>query len=63
MTLDGLVFDNSFFSPFLVTVGFVRAKVSVLPHISDDVVMHEVVKWGVFEFIGHRCMKNWMVLY
>ena len=33
-------------------VVFVREKASVLPHISDEVVMHVVVKGKVFECIG-----------
>ena len=43
---DRIMFDNLFFSPFVV--GFVRAKASISPHISDVVVMHVVVKVGVF---------------
>ena len=55
-----LMFHNLFFSPFVV--GFVRAKASVRPHILDVVVMYDVVKGGVFEFIGRRFTKNCMVL-
>ena len=43
-------------------VGYVSAKVYVHPHIYDVVVMYVVVKGGVFEFIGRRHTKNWMVL-
>ena len=51
------------FSPFVVTVGYVRAKSSVRPHTSNDVVMHEVFKWNVFYFIGLGHTKNYIVLY
>ena len=61
VTLDGLMFDIFFCSLFLVTVGFVRTKVYVRPHIFDDVVMHEVVKGGIFKFIGRICTNNCMV--
>ena len=60
--LDGLMFDYLLFSPFSVTVVFVRAYVSVHPHISYVVAMHVSVKGYVFEFIGRRRMNNWMVL-
>ena len=60
MTLDGLIFDHSTFSPFVVE--FLRAKASVRPHISDVVLMHELVKGNVFEFIGRKLMKKWKVL-
>ena len=56
------MFDHLSFYPFAVTVGFVRAKTSVRPRISDDVIMHEVVEGGVFEFLGHGRTKNWVVL-
>ena len=46
------MFDHSLSSPFSIMVGFVSDKASVHPRISDDVVMHVVVKGGVFEFIG-----------
>ena len=52
----------SLFSTFLLTVGFSRAKASVFPCIFDYVLMNEVVKGGVFEFIGCRRMKNWILL-
>ena len=52
MNLYGLMFHDLFFYPFAVTVGCVRAKASVLPHISDEVVMNVVVKGDVFELIG-----------
>ena len=48
MALDGLMFDTSLFSSFSVMVVFVRAKASVRPQISDVVVIHVVVKGGVF---------------
>ena len=44
-------------------VGFVRAKASVCTHISDVVVMYEVVKGGVFTFIGRKCTNNWIYNY
>ena len=56
------MFDNCFFSQFLVTVGFVRAKWSFRPCIFYEVIMHELVKWDVFKFIERGYMKNWMVL-
>ena len=59
MALDGLIFDNEFFYPFTATVGFLRAKVSVRPHILDVVVMHVLVKGDVFLFIDRRLTKNW----
>ena len=60
MRLDGLMLDNFFFYPF----GFIfaRAKASIRPHILDLVVMYEVVKDGVFYFMGRIRTKNWMVL-
>ena len=54
MTSYGFVFDDFFFSPFLVTVGFVSEKASVFPRIFYDLVMIEVVKGDIFEFIGSR---------
>ena len=60
VTLDGIMFDNFFFSPFLEVI--VRVKAYVLPQIFDVVLMHVVVKGGVFQFIGCRHMNNWMAL-
>ena len=54
------MFDNFFFYSFVD--GTVRAKVSVLLHIFDVVVMCVVVKGNIFEFIGNRHTKNWIVL-
>ena len=34
---------------------------SVLPNTSDGVIMHELVKGDVFEFIGIGHKKNWIV--
>ena len=48
MTIDGLIFDNFSFSSFLSMAVCVRANASVLPGISDDVVMHELLKEGIF---------------
>ena len=56
------MYDHLLFYIFAVMVGFVRAKASICPCIFDDVVIHEVVKGGVFELIGRGRMKNWMVL-
>ena len=60
MILDGLMFDNSFFSPFVDV--FLRGKVSVRPRIFDLVVMHELFKGDAFGFIGKRRTKDCMVL-
>ena len=62
MTLYGIMFDHVSSLLLTVTVGCVRAKASVCPHISDDVVMHVVVKGEVFEFIRLRRTKNSIVL-
>ena len=51
VTLDGLMFYHLLFSAFVVTVGCVGSNASVRLRILDDVVMHKVVKGGVFEFI------------
>ena len=51
MTLDGIMFDNFFFSPFAVIVGLVRAKTSARPHIFDGVVMPKLFKVDVFELL------------
>ena len=48
--------------PFAVIFVFVRAKASVCPPILDTLVMHEVVKGGMFYSIGIGLMKNWIVL-
>ena len=60
MTLNGIIFDNSLFSPFVV--GFVRSKASILTQIFYVVVINEVVKGGVIDLIGRRHTKNWMIL-
>ena len=62
MTLDRIMFDHVRSLPFAVTVGCVRYKASVCPHILDGVVMHVVVKGGVFTFIGHGRTKNGIFL-
>ena len=62
MTIYGLVFGHLVFPPFLVMVRYVRDKASVRPRISYDVIMYVVIKGGVFEFIGHGRMKNWILL-
>ena len=51
MALDGLMFDHLLFNPFEVMVGCVRSKVSVRQNISNDAVMHVVVKGDVSEVI------------
>ena len=56
------MFANFFLSPFAVTVGFMRANVSALPHIFDEVVINILVKGDLFKFIGLGHKKNWMVL-
>ena len=48
-------------TPFTVTVRCVRSKVSVCPHVSDDVVMHVIFKEDVFEFICCGRTKNRIV--
>ena len=53
VALNGLMFDYFLFSPFMVTIGFLRSKASIHPHIYDDVVIHVLVKEDVSEFIGH----------
>ena len=62
MMVDGLMFDRMISLPFAVKVRCMRAKASVRPHILDDVVMHVVVKGGVFEFIGHGITSNRILL-
>ena len=53
VTLDGLMFDR---------VGCVRAKTSICPHISDDIVLHVVVNGDLFELIGLGRTKNGILL-
>ena len=43
-------------------VDFVRDKVSVDQHISDEAVMHVVVKGDLFEFIEFVRTENWILL-
>ena len=62
VTLDGIMFDILLFYPFMVTIGFVRSKASVLTHILDDAVMYVLVKGGIFDFIGCGCINNGIVL-
>ena len=49
-----------FISPFVD--GIVRAKASVCSHIFYVIIIREVVKEDVFEFIGRRHTKKWMGL-
>ena len=58
IVLDGLVFDCVRTIPFMVTVGCVRDKASVCPHVYDDIVMHVIVRGDVFEFICCGRTKN-----
>ena len=58
MTFNRLVVDRSLYPPFVVMVGYVRAKASVHPCISDVAIMHDVVKGGVFDFIGHNTQEE-----
>ena len=51
MTVYGIMFDHFSFAPFVVMVGYVRSKESVIPHISDNVLIHVVVKGELFELI------------
>ena len=51
MTLDGIMFDCVNSPPCAGMVRCVRANVSVCPRVSDDFIMHVVVKWDLFEFI------------
>ena len=53
MTLYELMFDHLLFTPFVVTIGYVKYKESISPCILDDVVMYVVVKGDVFEVIGY----------
>ena len=57
-----VVFDYVSSFPFAVMVIFVSSKAYVRPRMSDDVVMHVVVKGGVFEFIGCGQMNNGIVV-
>ena len=59
--LDGMMFDIVIYLPFAVTVVCVSSKAFVHPQISYDVVIHSVVKGGVFEFIGRGRTKNRIV--
>ena len=59
MTLDGIMFYSLLFYPFVD--GIMDSKVSICPHIFYVVIMCVFVKGGIFEFIGHRCTKNWMM--
>ena len=45
------------FPPFAVTVIFVRAKAYICLRISDDIVIHVVIKGDIFGFIGRGCTK------
>ena len=60
--LYGIVFDCVIFFPYAATVGCVRAKASVYPHISDDVIIHVAVKGVIFDFIGFGGTKNMIIL-
>ena len=63
VSLDRFMFDHLIFPPFSITVGCVRSKESVQQHISDNVLMHEVVKGEVIELIGRGCTKKWIFMW
>ena len=54
--LDRLMFYCVSSTPFDITVICVRNKLSVRPCISDDIVMHVIVKRDIYESIcsGHK---------
>ena len=62
VTLDGLMFDIFFFSPFAFTVESVRAKASLCPRIFDANVMCVLFKEDIFDFIGLGHTNNWILL-
>ena len=45
-----------------LTDGCVRGEASICSHITDEFVMHRVVKWEVLEFTRPRGTKNWILL-
>ena len=56
------MFDCVSSFPFAVMVRCVRATMSVLPHILDDIVMHVIAKGDIFQFIGHGYTNTGIVL-
>ena len=58
MMSDGLMFDCVRSIPFAVTVICVRAKASVHPLVSYDVVMIVIFKEDLFYSIFHERRKN-----
>ena len=62
MTLYMFVFDHMNFPPCTVMVGCVRAKASLPPRVSDDVVIHIVVQGGVLDLIETGITNSWIVL-
>ena len=49
---------------FVIIVVCVRVKASVCKCVYEDIVMHVIFKWDVFEFIYHEIMNNvffWLV--
>ena len=62
MTLDKLMYNNLLFSSLVVIFGFVRDKMSFCPSKFEYVVVHEVVKGDLFEFLGLGCTNNWILL-
>ena len=58
LTSDRIMFDCVRYAPFGITFGSVRSKESVLPCMSDYVIVHVIVKWDVFEFVGCVGTKN-----
>ena len=62
MTLDGIIFDNMNFSPFVVTFECVRSKTPVYPRVLCHIVIHIVAKGEIFESIVLEGTKNSILL-
>ena len=60
--LDRIMFYHLIFSPLVVKFVCVRSKAYVCPCLSDDIIINEVFKGDIFEFIGLRRTKNWIAL-
>ena len=58
MTLGGLMFYCVISFPFELVVGCVRDKACTIHCVYYDLVMHAIVKGGVFEFISCGRLKN-----
>ena len=61
MTLDGIMIDRGRYIQFTFTVGCVRAKASVHPHVYDEVSMHITAKGYIFDSICRGCKNNGIV--